>query len=174
MAVTLITGGCRSGKSRMAQRLASAYEQRVFIATAQPIDHEMERRIAAHQRERGDGWTTLEEPLDLAAALQRVPHGTQVAVVDCITVWLGNLMYLLPDDETIHEQIGRFINALSNVDYSLLIVTNEVGMGIVPADRETRRYRDLAGFTNQRLADAADQVIFMVSGLPINLKGETR
>lgn len=170
--VILLTGGARSGKSRKALEIASAYSRKAFIATAEPLDSEMEARIAAHRRERGEGFTTLEEPADLAGAIASLPTGTDVAIIDCLTVWLGNLLYHFQNEEDRLRCIEEFLESLKSPPCTLVIVTNEVGMGIVPLERSTREYRDLAGGLNQKVAAVSDTVIFMACGLPLLLKGE--
>lgn len=170
--VILLTGGARSGKSRKALDIASAYSRKAFIATAEPLDSEMEARIAAHRRERGEGFTTLEESTDLAGAIASLPTGTDVAIIDCLTVWLGNLLYHFQNEEDRLRCIEEFLESLKSPPCNLVIVTNEVGMGIVPLDRSTREYRDLAGGLNQKVAAVSDTVIFMTCGLPLLLKGE--
>ena len=167
-----MTGGARSGKSRKALEIASAYSRKAFIATAEPLDSEMEARIAAHRRERGEGFTTLEEPADLAGAIASLPTGTDVAIIDCLTVWLGNLLYHFQNEEDRLRCIEEFLESLKSPPCTLVIVTNEVGMGIVPLERSTREYRDLAGGLNQKVAAVSDTVIFMACGLPLLLKGE--
>jgi len=170
--ITLITGGGRSGKSRYALELAGSYGKRVFIASAVAIDPEMRKRIGNHRRERGNGFVTLEVPLDPAAALQSLPPGTEVALLDCLTVWLGNLMHGegISDDSSCVE-IESFLDLLSSPPCDLIIVTNEVGMGIIPDNAMARTFRDLAGRLNQRVAAKADRVILMVSGVPLVVKG---
>lgn len=169
--VTLLTGGGRSGKSRYALELAQPYACRTFIATAVAFDNEMSDRIARHREERASQFATLEEPVHLADALRRLPPGTDVAVIDCITVWLGNLMY---HDESVQPDspsITALLDALKDPPCDVILVTNEVGLGIIPDNAMARRFRDLAGSVNQRLAAVANRVIFMVSGLPLVLKG---
>lgn len=165
MSVILIGGGSRSGKSRFALKLARGNEgRRLFIATARPLDAEMAARIACHQRERGPGFETLEEPLDVAAALQQ-PFSA--AVVDCLTLWLANLMEA---DRDVAQETRLLIQAAQSASGTVIFVTNEVGCGIVPENELARRFRDLAGELNQRIAAAADQVWFMVFGCPLRLK----
>lgn len=177
--VTLITGGARSGKSRYA--LASAEEagrRRVYVATAEPLDEEMRRRIERHRAERGAGWSTIEEPIDLAGALARLAPETEVAVVDCLTVWLGNLVHRsglagaadLADPETFPE-IAAFLALLDAPPCPLLLVTNELGWGIVPDNALARAFRDLAGRVNEEAARRADRVVLMVAGRPLELPG---
>jgi len=175
----LITGGCRSGKSRHARLLAeSVGEKRVYIATAPVGDSEMEERIFSHRAERlGRGWETIEERINLAGALRECA-GYDVVVCDCLTLWVNNLMYeASPKGQAITElDMARLCaevrDALRCLDALVVLVTNEVGLGVVPADATTRRFRDLAGRCNQEMAAATDEVILMVSGLPMHLKGK--
>ena len=170
--ITLITGGGRSGKSGQALSRAGHYGSRAFIATAEPVDGEMRERIARHKRERADSFMCIEEPLDLAAALQKVPTGVEAVVIDCLAVWVGNLMHHQPSRE--HEFIERFIDGIGQIAFDLILVTNEVGMGIVPDNEMSRKYRDLLGTVNQRIAAVAHEVILMVSGIPLVIKGGYR
>jgi len=169
--VTLVTGGSRSGKSRYAMELALEWERRVFIATAQVTDGEMEERIERHRRERGDLFVTVEEPLDLAGAIGSLPLDTGVALVDCLTVWLGNLFHHLGDVDLESPQIGAFLEVLEDPPCALILVTNEVGMGLVPPDALSRRFRDVAGLLNQEVARRAHRVVFTVCGIPMVVKG---
>ena len=170
--ITLITGGARSGKSRHALELAAAFRRRAFIATAQPLDDEMRRRIAAHRRQRDASFHTIEEPLDLAAAVGGVPARIEIAVVDCLTLWLSNLIHHAADGADLASpstfpQIGAFLQLLDDgAPCELMVVSNEVGMGIVPADPVGRAFRDLAGRVNQEVAARARRLILMVSGVP--------
>jgi adenosylcobinamide kinase/adenosylcobinamide-phosphate guanylyltransferase len=168
--VTLITGGGRSGKSRYALEISRSFENKVFIATAESFDDEMADRISRHRQERGNTFKTIEEPVRLAKALAGVSAGTQVAVIDCITVWLGNLMHHLKIDEKNCTPVDRFLDVLASPPCNVVIVTNEVGMGVIPADAMSRAYRDLAGAVNQKIAAVADAVFFMVSGIPFKIK----
>ena len=172
--VTFITGGARSGKSRYALERAQAAHRKVFIATAEITDDEMRHRIDLHRQERGDEFFTMEEPLDLANALQRIPPGTEIAVVDCLTVWLGNLMFRRPCETDDYAEVKAFLGALRQPPCSLVIVSNEVGMGLVPETPLGRRFRDLAGRVNQAVAHLSHNAIFMVSGMPIQTKGNIR
>ena len=164
--ILLVTGGSRSGKSRFALDRALRYPRRVFIATAEAFDDEMRARIERHRAERGDTFRTLEEPRCLADALLSV-RDADVILVDCLTVWLGNLMHYGGAD----EEIPLFLDALRRVSADVILVTNEVGMGIIPHDAMTREYRDRAGFLNQDVAARADEVVFTVSGIPMTIKG---
>ncbi|MFO8112638.1 MAG: bifunctional adenosylcobinamide kinase/adenosylcobinamide-phosphate guanylyltransferase [Desulfosalsimonadaceae bacterium] len=168
--LTLITGGARSGKSRFALTLAAPYDRRVFIATAQVLDAEMADRIRRHQEERKDRFTTMEEPLDLAGAVRRIPEKTGVAVIDCMTVWLGNLMHHQRIESEDAPSIAAFLDAISRPLCDVVIVTNEVGSGLVPPDAMSRRFRDIAGYLNRKIAHAADEVYLIACGLPLKLK----
>jgi adenosylcobinamide kinase / adenosylcobinamide-phosphate guanylyltransferase len=170
--ITLITGGGRSGKSGQALSRAERYGSRAFIATAEPIDGEMQERIARHKQERADSFITIEEPIDLDAALRKGPAGVETVVVDCLAVWVGNLMHHCPSRE--HEFIDRFIDGIGKTAFDLILVTNEVGMGIVPDNEMSRQYRDLLGMVNQRIAVLAHEVVLMVSGIPLIIKGGDR
>ncbi len=169
--VILVTGGARSGKSRYAMELALEYEKRVFIATAQVTDGEMKERIERHRRERGDLFVTVEEPLDLAGAIGSLLSDTGVALVDCLTVWLGNLFHHLGEVDLESPAIRDFLKILEEPPFSLILVTNEVGMGLVPPDALSRRFRDVAGLLNQEVARRAHRVVFTVCGIPMVVKG---
>ena len=168
--LTLVTGGGRSGKSAYALSRALGYESRAFIATAEAVDAEMRKRIDRHKRERAGSFITIEEPLDLADALGRISSGASVAVIDCLAVWIGNLMHQRPSRE--QESIDAFLAALTTATVDLIVVTNEVGMGIIPENEISRQYRDLLGMVNQRVADMAQKVILMISGIPVVIKGD--
>ena len=170
--IVLITGGARSGKSDHALRLAGAYGQRAFIATAQPVDKEMRLRIAAHRRERDSSLFTVEEPIRVASALLSLPKEIEVTVIDCLTVWLGNLMHRFGKEIESCPEMDAFLDAIKKSSCDLIVVTNEVGMGIVPPNRVARKFRDLAGRLNRQVATLASQVVFMACGLPIALKEE--
>ena len=166
MAVILIGGGSRSGKSRYALELAQQRGARrpMFLATAQALDGEMAERIRKHREERGDGFVTLEEPFELAAALRALPDCDTV-VVDCLTLWVSNLMLAgrgIPTEE--------LIAAARATAATVVFVSNEVGCGIVPENALARQFRDLAGALNQRVAAAADEVYWMVFGIPVKVK----
>jgi adenosylcobinamide kinase/adenosylcobinamide-phosphate guanylyltransferase len=169
--ITLVLGGARSGKSRYAEQLGSSAKKRTYIATAEIIDEEMRERIARHRTERGDGWVTSEAPLNPVAALRIADAERSFILIDCITLWLGNLMH---HGREIEEEVGRLCEALGAVKGHIVIVANEVGLGIVPDNALARRFRDEAGRANQQLAQIADEVIFMAAGLPIILKKRSR
>lgn len=167
--IILITGGARSGKSRYAEARAAAFgSRRIYLATAEAGDDEMAQRIAAHQKRRGDAWTTIEEPVRLVESLLDWRGRTDCALVDCVTLWLSNL--LLRGEPNIEEKIEALAQTLPRLDLSVVLVTNEVGAGIVPDNPLARRFRDLAGWTNQRLAAVAHEVVLMVAGIPMIVK----
>lgn len=169
MTAMLVLGGARSGKSRRALELAEAAgERRTYIATAEPLDREMAERIAQHQSARGEGWTTLEVPLDLAEAVMGQSGGGTVCLVDCLTIWLSNLMHQGRDPE---GEGDRLCDAAAEYRGTIVLVSNEVGMGIVPESALGREFRDVQGRMNQKMAAVCDTVEFVAAGLPILLKG---
>ena len=170
--ITLITGGARSGKSRFALEKALGYAgTRAFIATAVAIDGEMRERIEKHREERAGFFKTIEEPYDLASALRHLPEGTRVACIDCLTVWLGNLMHRYADDrQQLDIAINSFLDALHRTPCDLLVVTNETGWGIVPENALAREFRDIAGGINRRVASIAEHVYLCVCGIPVVVK----
>ncbi|MFN3751206.1 MAG: bifunctional adenosylcobinamide kinase/adenosylcobinamide-phosphate guanylyltransferase [Thiobacillus sp.] len=171
--LTLILGGARSGKSRLALQRADATGKPVcFIATAQAHDAEMADRIARHQAERPAHWLTVEAPLDLAGALSSAPAG--VVVVDCLTLWLTNWL-CQPEPNDFSSARAALLAALAarRAD-DIILVSNETGLGIIPLGALTRRFVDEAGWLNQDIARIADEVIFVAAGLPLTLKGDPR
>ena len=167
-----VTGGARSGKSSFALQLAVPYVKRVFLATAEPFDGEMRQRIGKHREERGDQFTTVEEPIALDRALRELPAGTDVVLLDCLTVWTGNLMHYAEGrgEGEIDKQVERFLDELHHPPCDIIIVSNEVGMGIVPENAMARRFRDIAGIINQRVASLSTEAWLLCSGLPLRLK----
>jgi adenosylcobinamide kinase/adenosylcobinamide-phosphate guanylyltransferase len=168
--ITLVTGGCRSGKSRYALEQASAFTHPVFVATAVAFDDEMKARIDRHQRERGAAFQTVEAPYDLSAALRSLPPGTDVALVDCLTVWMGNLLCRPEATSDTPAEVDELLTVLRDPPCDIILVTNEVGMGIVPENALARRFRDETGFLNQSIAALADTVVLAVSGIPTVIK----
>jgi adenosylcobinamide kinase / adenosylcobinamide-phosphate guanylyltransferase len=168
-----ITGGCRSGKSHFALNYANDhFTSKLYLATCEALDEEMAQRVENHKKTRGPEWRTIEEPLHIADQIIEQWDHVEVILLDCITLWLSNLLMKWDDEEKIVGEVDRFMDALDQAQTSLVIVSNEVGLGIVPADPLSRRYRDLSGTVNQRIAGAAQAVIFMVSGIPLYLKGK--
>jgi adenosylcobinamide kinase/adenosylcobinamide-phosphate guanylyltransferase len=166
--LTLVLGGARSGKSVCAERLLTTLPAPwAYIATAEAFDEEMRGRIAAHKARRGDGWVQWEVPRDLAGALSDKVGG-RPCLVDCLTLWLSNMML---DGRDIESETNVLIQALSIRTAPSILVSNEVGLGIVPDNALARAFRDAAGLLNQRIAAIADRVIFVAAGLPITLKG---
>lgn len=168
---TLILGGMRSGKSRLAEQFARESGLPVtYLATATARDEEMRQRIAHHQSQRPDHWQLVEEPLTLAAALQRHAAEGHCILVDCLTLWLTNLL-CLEDEARLHRETAGLLDALPALPGTLILVSNETGMGVVPLGELTRRYCDEAGRLHQAVAQRCDKVILTVAGLPLNLKG---
>jgi adenosylcobinamide kinase/adenosylcobinamide-phosphate guanylyltransferase len=166
--LTLVLGGARSGKSRYAEQIVIAAPQPwIYVATAEPFDAEMRARIAEHRSRRSGPWQTVEAPLDLAGAITNAPASATV-LVDCLTLWLSNLMF---KDRDIDAETQRLEAALSARRAVSVLVSNEVGSGIVPDNAEARRFRDLQGRLNQRMAARADRVVLLVAGLPMIVKG---
>ena len=167
MAIILITGGARSGKSARAEARARTYPGRpVYIATAEALDGEMRERIARHRARRGDEWLEHETPLELVAALAATDGGG-ARLVDCLTLWLSNLMHA---QRHWSQEAAHLVEALRAQKSPVVLVTNEVGLGIVPDNALARRFRDAAGIMNQMVAAAADEVEFVVAGLPMRVK----
>lgn len=166
--LTLILGGTRSGKSRYAESLIEALPPPwIYVATAEARDAEMAERIASHRARRDGRWRTIEAPHDLAGTLRAAPAEAAV-LVDCLTLWLSNRMLAEAD---LGQEIDAFEAALANHDGPAVLVTNEVGAGIVPDNALARRFQDLHGTLNQRIAARASRVVLMVAGLPLHVKG---
>ncbi|MFC7049987.1 bifunctional adenosylcobinamide kinase/adenosylcobinamide-phosphate guanylyltransferase [Emcibacter nanhaiensis] len=166
--ISLIIGGARSGKSRFGEQLALALDNRpTYLATAESRDEEMRDRIAKHQNDRGTHWITIEEPLAIAEQLK----GQETVLIDCLTLWLNNLMehQLDIDDET-----EKLVEVLQHHRGNAIMISNEVGLGIVPDNALARSFRDQAGRLNQHIAQAADHVFYMAAGLPMVLKRDGR
>jgi adenosylcobinamide kinase/adenosylcobinamide-phosphate guanylyltransferase len=170
--VTLILGGARSGKSSYAEKLATGTlygpaRPAVYIATAEAGDVEMAARIQAHRARRGAVWTTIEEPIGLAEALHQASAHGQPVLIDCLTLWLSNLMHVGDD---VDEATDALLQALAGYAAPVLLVSNEVGWGIVPETPLGRAFRDAQGRLNMRMAERADRVILMAAGLPLVMK----
>ncbi len=168
---TLILGGARSGKSRLAERMAHESGRPVtYVATAQAHDTEMAARIAEHRARRPTHWTSVEEPLSLADALRKHAAPDRCLLVDCLTLWLTNLL-LHPDAARFARERAELPAALPELPGKIILVSNETGMGIVPLGELTRRYSDEAGWLHQELAMQCDEVLLTIAGLPLTLKG---
>jgi adenosylcobinamide kinase / adenosylcobinamide-phosphate guanylyltransferase len=166
--LTLVLGGARSGKSRYAERLVlESGLVPVYVATAEALDDEMAARIAEHRARRGADWRTVEEALDLVGALHRECSPDRAVLVDCLTLWLANLM---GQDRSPGPEMERLVAALGALPGSLVLVSNEVGLGVVPTAAMARAFIDHAGWLHQRIAEQADVVVFMAAGLPLHLK----
>ncbi|WP_312915583.1 bifunctional adenosylcobinamide kinase/adenosylcobinamide-phosphate guanylyltransferase [Stutzerimonas kunmingensis] len=166
----LILGGARSGKSRFAERLAADSGLAVtYIATSQPLDGEMTERIAHHRERRPAHWTLVEEPLQLARVLRAQAAAERCLLVDCLTLWLTNLL-MLDDAARLAEERDALLECLDGLPGRILLVSNETGLGVVPLGELTRRYVDEAGWLHQAVAERAQRVTFMVAGLPMTLK----
>jgi len=165
-----VTGGARSGKSVFAQKLANRLNKKVtYIATAQARDKEMELRIKIHRKNRPAHWKTVEMEKNITEVLSRVAEKSEVILLDCLTLLISNL--LLSGEKKILKEIRRLVDEVKRAKATVLIVSNEVGMGIVPNNNLARRFRDIAGRANQIVAQAADEVYLVVSGIPVKVKG---
>ncbi len=174
--IIFITGGARSGKSRFAEQIAGGFGAPLcYLATAQVYDEEMEERVEKHRQRRGESWQTVEEPLHLTQALACCDSAYQAVLVDCLTLWLTNVLLRYEDlgenaEERILEDVHRLVVTLRGMTTPVILVSNEVGQGIVPENRLARRFRDIAGQANQILAAAADEAHVVISGIPLRLK----
>lgn len=168
-----ITGGCRSGKSQYALDYANRhFSKKIYLATCEALDDEMIQRVETHKRLRGPEWLTIEEPVEIVDRIKQYSDNADVILLDCLTLWLSNLLLRGNNDLKMMEAMEGFVHSLKERQISIILVSNEVGMGIVPADSLSRRFRDLSGMANRMIAEVADAVIFMVSGMPIFLKGK--
>ncbi|MDR3556845.1 MAG: bifunctional adenosylcobinamide kinase/adenosylcobinamide-phosphate guanylyltransferase [Syntrophobacteraceae bacterium] len=166
----LVLGGARSGKSSWAEGVVGRFDPPyVYVATAQALDDEMKVRIRLHRERREGLWRTIEAPVELATVLEGLKGRGEPVLVDCITLWLSNL--LCSETSGIEGAVDRLCETIRSSDYPLVIVSNETGAGIVPENALARRFRDLSGFTNQKLAAACASVFLIVAGLPMRLKG---
>lgn len=169
---TLVLGGARSGKSRFAETLAERSGlEKVYVATGAAYDSEMAERIACHQRQRGHGWTTVEDQLELPETIVRESRAGRIVLVDCLTLWLSNLIFA---DRDPASATARLCEVIGGPTGPCVFVSNEVGMGIVPENRLARSFRDAQGRLNQHMAEVCDQVVFVAAGLPLVLKPNTQ
>lgn len=167
----LIIGGARSGKSRLAEKLATDSTLPViYIATSQPLDGEMSERVAQHRRRRPDHWGLIEEPVELARVLRENAAPGRCLLVDCLTLWLTNLL-MLDDAERLVQEREQLLETLATLPGEIIFVSNETGLGVVPLGELTRRYVDEAGWLHQALAERCQRVVLTVAGLPLTLKG---
>lgn len=169
--IELILGGARSGKSLLAEKRALESALAVtYLATAQAHDDEMAQRIAHHQARRPAAWELIEEPLHLAATLQAMAAGERCLVIDCLTLWLSNLLFADTDGQLLAQETAALLDVLPRLPGRVILVSNEVGLGIIPLGDITRRFVDEAGRLNQRVAAVAQRVTFVAAGLPLELK----
>jgi len=169
----LIVGGARSGKSRYAVALARSSPRRTaFLATARALDADMEARIARHQRERPASWRTVEEPFDVEAVCGRLARDVDLIVIDCLTLWVSNRLLRGDADTAVLSAANALAGLMGERVVSMIFVSNEVGLGVHPPTAVGRRFRDVLGAVNQRLAEAADRVTLMVAGIPLTVKAE--
>ncbi len=168
--ITFILGGARSGKSSFALGLAQKCRQVAFVATAQALDKEMRQRIRMHQKARPGPWRTFEQPLDLAALLKKDARKFEIVIIDCLTLWISNLLLEGIKAAAIENRAREVIRQLKKIKGRSILVANEVGLGIVPENKLARDFRDIAGRINQIAAQEADEVFFMAAGLPLRLK----
>ncbi|MDH3800409.1 MAG: bifunctional adenosylcobinamide kinase/adenosylcobinamide-phosphate guanylyltransferase, partial [Desulfobacterales bacterium] len=146
-------------------------EQKIFIATCVPQDDEMKRRVARHQKERSQNWVTVEAPLDLPEAILQNSRRGDVILIDCLTLWVSNLLIETGDEKKIEDTIPQLIEALQKATCPIVLVSNEVGTGIVPENQLARQFRDITGWVNQAVARCANKVVWMVAGIPVTVKG---
>lgn len=173
METIFVIGGCRSGKSSHAQFLAEKVPgQKLYIATCVPRDAEMRARAEQHQQQRGADWETLEEPAVLAGAIRANCTKYGVILVDCLTLWTSNLLLSEEGKPGLEKACAALVGSLKGSGCPVILVSNEVGAGIVPENELARRYRDEAGRVNQQVAAVADRVVWMVAGIPVTIKGE--
>lgn len=170
----LVTGGQKSGKSRYALNLGETARggRKIFVATAQPLDGEMNTRIERHRKERGSRWHTIEEPVEVASLLRNAEYGDAVFLIDCLTLWTSNLLERL-DESAFLQKTEDFSRAVAEFGGTVILVTNEVGLGVVPASPVTREYCDRLGLANQKMAEVCHGVVMLVAGVPVIIKGET-
>jgi adenosylcobinamide kinase / adenosylcobinamide-phosphate guanylyltransferase len=169
---TLVIGGCKSGKSRHALELAEGYGLRkIFMATCIPMDDEMKERVARHKAERDGQWRTLDVPTELPEAVAEHGRDGNVILVDCLTLWITNLLMQQKKSGPVADRVAALVTALAQATCPVVLVSNEVGAGIVPENRLARQFRDEAGIANQKVAAAVDRVVWMVAGIANVVKG---
>jgi len=169
--ITFILGGARSGKSMYALRLAKKRKRVAFIATCQALDREMQERIRLHQKQRSEHWKTFEEPRNLNSLLMRMGDAFDCILIDCLTLLVSNLILSGYKKEEVLKEIKAMLTSLRKKRAKVIMVSNEVGLGLVPANKLGRDFRDIAGRVNQAVAEEADEVFFTISGIPMKIKG---
>lgn len=181
--ITFIIGGARSGKSSFATNEALKIDgKKAYVATAEALDSEMKERIEKHKKDRGNEWDTYEEPLNISGLIKKIESSYRVIVLDCLTLWLSNILHITQTPEKEVQRLIKELKAFKNsslVSASggrhsslIFIVSNEVGMGIVPENEMARKFRDMAGFLNQKVAEIADEVYLVTAGIPMKIKGK--
>jgi adenosylcobinamide kinase/adenosylcobinamide-phosphate guanylyltransferase len=169
--VTLVTGGARSGKSQYAAQLAAELgPKRIYVATVRPRDKESAARVAELQAERGAGWRTVEESLDVPGALARLGSDASCVVIDCLALWVDNVLRRT-GEKAVRTRVQSLVQTLPILQFPIILVTAELGMAVPPADRRARRLRALVGWTNQQVAAGSDAVVLMVAGIPVPVRG---
>ncbi len=175
--ITFVIGGCRSGKSSWALKQADRIvpdpdenKRKIFIATSVPADSEMENRVIKHQKERGKSWQTIEAPVSIDTVIQEKSPVATVILVDCLTLWVSNLLFEYNDPVRIEQAVSRLENVLAKSNCPVFLVSNEVGYGIVPENSLARQFRDMAGFVNQRIAAVAHRVVTTIAGIDVQIK----
>jgi adenosylcobinamide kinase/adenosylcobinamide-phosphate guanylyltransferase len=170
--IIFVTGGVRSGKSRFAQEIAMKFPgSKAYLATAQALDEEMQKRINRHRKSRPRTWMTLEEPVHIGDVIQKEGRRFDLILLDCLTLWLSNLMMAGWSQKKILGETTRFLKMARRSSASFILVSNEVGLGIVPDNPSARFFRDVSGMIHQRVAQEADEVYFLICGLPQKIKG---
>ncbi|MCX5699090.1 MAG: bifunctional adenosylcobinamide kinase/adenosylcobinamide-phosphate guanylyltransferase [Candidatus Omnitrophica bacterium] len=170
--ITLILGGARSGKSSYALSLAKRYKKVAFIATCQGLDKEMRQRIELHKETRPKHWETFEEPRELTKLLVKMGNSFDCIVIDCLTLLVSNLILSANSQKQIIDKVQESLLILNKKKARIILVSNEVGLGLVPANKLGRKFRDIAGKVNQIVASRVNEVLFIVAGLPLNIKGK--
>ncbi len=167
-----VLGGCRSGKSSHAMEIAEniSKNNKIYVATCIPYDDEMKDRVVKHQNDRDEKWRTVEIPVELPEGIEKIKRSYDVTLIDCITLSITNLMMKDMDENQIFEKLDDFIGAIKKSESSIVIVSNEVGTGIVPENSMARKFRDIAGYANQKIAAISDQVIVTMAGIPVEIK----
>lgn len=171
--IIMITGGARSGKSKYALKIAKKFKsKKAFLATAVPFDEEMLKRIDNHKKERDRNYETFEESIEISKLIMEINNKYRICIIDCITVYVGNLFHKFGDNETlILEKLNETIESLKIFKGTIVLITNETGLGIIPDNKLARNYRDILGNFNSRVAVIASKVYFLISGIPLKVKG---